>query len=115
MALQEREVLAGQLVLQGLGGRGDDRLLAGEHGGHEVGERLARARAGLHREVPLGGDRLGDGDGHLRLARSLLACGQGLRDALERYSNLIAGGHLATVLTTTDAAGIGCYSRRGAP
>ncbi len=37
-AVDQRQVLLGQLVLQGLGGGGHHHLLAAEHGGHEVGE-----------------------------------------------------------------------------
>ena len=48
---EEGQVLAGQLVLERLGGGGHDRLAPGEDGGHQVGQRLARAGARLDDEV----------------------------------------------------------------
>ena len=67
--LEERQVLAGQLVLQRLGGGGHDGGALREDRRHEVGERLARAGAGLHGDVLALGDPEAHGLGHLPLAR----------------------------------------------
>ena len=50
--VEEREILGGELVLQRLGGGGDDDALRRQHERHQVGERLAGARAGLNDRVP---------------------------------------------------------------
>ena len=67
--LEERDVLEEELLLQVLGAGGDDDALAGEQRRHQVGERLAGARAGLDDQVALVGERGFDGLGHLHLAR----------------------------------------------
>ena len=74
--LQERQILAGQLVLQGFGGRCDDGALAGQHRRHQVAHRLARARTGLHHDVATAGNRRADETRHLALARSVLGVGE---------------------------------------
>ncbi len=65
-----RQVPLVELVLQRLGARRDDDLAAVEQRGHEVGERLAGARAGLGEEGDARGDRPGDGIGHFKLLRA---------------------------------------------
>ncbi len=89
---QARQVARDQLVLQGeRGGRDDHALLRRgrvQHRGHEVGQRLAGAGAGLHEQVPRAAEGRGDRLGHRHLARPLLAvaerghgCCQGLGHA----------------------------------
>ena len=67
------QILVGQLVLEGLGGRGHHHPFAGQGGGHQVGERLAGAGAGLDDQMAPAGHRSGHRDGHLDLARTGLA------------------------------------------
>ena len=83
---EERQVLAGELVLQRLGGRGDDDTRAAGDRRQEVGERLARARARLHDEVPSGIDGLGDELGHPLLAGAVLGLGEVGRDVGELHA-----------------------------
>ena len=104
---QEREVLGGQLVLEGLGGGGDHRGAAGEHGGHQVGQRLAGAGAGLHHQVPAALDGPRHGLGHVGLARAGLAVGEGGGDLRERGHGLLrraAGGRGGAVAGRAVAA-----------
>ncbi len=72
---QPRQVAVNELALQGDGGRGDDdgtAFVGGQlHGGHQVGQRLARPRACLHGEVRAVGHRVPDGLGHDGLTRPL--------------------------------------------
>ncbi len=75
MLLQEGDVLEKELLLQGLGPGGDDNALAGQQRRHQVGERLAGARAGLHDQVTLIGQRGFHGLGHLHLAGAELVIG----------------------------------------
>ncbi len=67
----QRQVARDDLALQGEGGRGDDDALAVDdrvpHGRDEVRERLTRARARLHQEVPAVVDGLGHRLGHAAL------------------------------------------------
>jgi hypothetical protein len=69
------QVTVDELALQGDRGRGDDdraALVGGEpQGGHQVGQRLARAGAGLHGEVRAVGHGVPDGLGHDGLAGPL--------------------------------------------
>ena len=88
---EEREVLGGQLVLQGLRGGGHDRRTAGEDGRDEVGEGLAGPGAGLDHEVPAARHRLGDGLRHVGLAGAGLAVGERGRDAPEGADGLRTG------------------------
>ncbi len=84
--LQERQVRARQLLLQGARvGRDDDAPLllrqgpvAGgvEDGRDEVGQRLADAGAGLDQEMPARGERGGHVPCHARLLRARLERGQ---------------------------------------
>jgi hypothetical protein len=90
---QEGQVLLGELVLQCLGRRRDDDVLARQQRGHEVAERLAGARAGLHDHVATGGDALGDGARHLALSFACLAAAGELRgDEIERAGRVVGGG-----------------------
>ena len=77
------EVLLGQLVLQRLGRRGDDDLLAAQRSRDEVGQGLARSRAGLDHQVGSRDDRLGHGAAHLLLLRPVLAAGHLRRDLVQ--------------------------------
>ena len=80
----EGEVLAGQLVLERLGRGGHHHPALGQQRGHQVGEALAGAGAGLHHQVPAVLDGGGDGDGHRALTGpGLAATGQLGHHALE--------------------------------
>ena len=70
---EEGQVAAGQLVLEGLGGGGDDGSPAGEERRHEVGEGLAGSGPGLDAEEAVGVDHLGHRPGHGLLAGAPLA------------------------------------------
>ena len=88
MLLEEREVLAGQLVLQGLGGGGHDRGALRQDRRHQVGERLAGAGAGLHGDVLALGDPEAHGVGHLALpARASPPPGQLADHPLQRIEH----------------------------
>ena len=61
--------------------------------GHEVGQRLAGAGAGLHEQVALAVDRVGDGVRHLDLAGAL-----GAADPADRgVEELVEGWHQSRV------------------
>src|ERR1019366_4269872 len=66
--LKKGNVFEKKLLLEGLGPGGDDDPLAGEQGGHQVGQRFAGPGAGLHDQVALIGEGALDGFGHLHLA-----------------------------------------------
>ena len=100
---QERQVLGGQLVLQGLRGGGDDRGAARQDGRDEVGEGLARPRARLDDEVPAADDGLGDGLRHVGLAGAWLAVGERGGDEAEGADGLRAGRRRVTAALTTTA------------
>ena len=89
--LDEREVLLGQLVLQRLGGGGHDDLPAAEGGGDEIGQRLARPRAGLDDEMRPGDQRLGHGTAHLLLLGAVLPAGHLRRDLVQAVDGVVAG------------------------
>ena len=77
-----RDVLGGELALQGKRRGGDDDALAvvldePDQRGGEVAERLAGAGAGLDQQVAAAGKRVGDGVGHLELAGPLGAADLG--------------------------------------
>ena len=55
MLLEEWDVLEEELLLEVLGAGGDDDAAARQDGGHQVGQRLAGAGAGLGDEVLLFG------------------------------------------------------------
>jgi hypothetical protein len=72
--LQEGNVLANQLFLKADRVRRDDDLqvlLFADrlNRGHEIGERLADAGAGLDQKLAAAGNCIGDGLGHLQLLR----------------------------------------------
>ena len=58
VALEEREVLAGELILESLRGGGDDRPALSQRNGHEVGERLPGARSRPRDEMEPPGHRV---------------------------------------------------------
>ena len=89
MVGQERQVLARQLVLEGLGRRRDDDPLAALQGGHEVGERLADAGARLDHEMVLVDDGPTDRLGHrLLTGTDLTAAGESCGDAAQRGNDI---------------------------
>src|ERR1017187_1084957 len=95
--LEEVDVLEKELLLQGLGPRGDDDALAGEQGGHQVGERLAGAGAGLHDQVAFVGEGTFDGFGHLHLPGTELVIGVpfGQRPATAKKLTGVSGAGLS--------------------
>src|SRR5580704_998263 len=101
MLLEERNVLEEKLLLKIFGSGGDDDALAGENGGHEIGEGFAGARAGLDDQVLLFGEGAFDCFGHLKLAVAIFEIGMplgektGLRKELADRQGLRGwGGHL---------------------
>ena len=70
---QPRDVALDELVLEGQGGGRDHDPLVVEEGRDEVGQRLAGAGAGLDDQVPMVGQRVGDGLGHGDLSGAFLA------------------------------------------
>ena len=84
---QEREVLGGELVLQRLGGRCDHDTSIGFDRRDEVGERLAGAGAGLHHQMPLAGNGVGDERRHLPLPDAVLGVVEGRGDPAERVAH----------------------------
>ncbi len=105
---EEREVLAGELVLQRLGGGGDDDAPAGCDRRNEVGERLARAGAGLHDEVAPALEGGGDEVGHALLARPLLGVRERGGDGTQRR-----GGRRLRQLTSAIAGSSSSPSNSG--
>ena len=65
-----RQVFLEQLVLQVLGAGGDDHLAAREQRGHQIGEGLAGAGAGLDHQDRVVAYRLGHRQRHLALLRA---------------------------------------------
>ena len=68
-----RDVVVGQLALQGQRRGGDHDPLVGllsqpDQGRRQVAQRLSRPGAGLHEQVPAGVERVGDRVGHLDLS-----------------------------------------------
>ena len=90
--LQERDVLEEELLLQVLGAGGDHDALAGEQRRHQVGERLAGARAGFDDQVALVGQGRFHGLGHLHLAGPEFVIGMplGERPAAEKNWRALA-------------------------
>jgi hypothetical protein len=66
-SFEERDVFQKELLLQRLGGGGDNDALAQAQHRDQIGERLARTGAGFHDEVTLLGERLLDCLRHLEL------------------------------------------------
>ncbi len=85
----ERQVVGGQLVLQGLGRRGDDRGAAREDGRDQVGQRLAGAGPRLDDEVVSLVDRPRRGLGHVGLAGTGLAPRKGGGDPRQRPHGVV--------------------------
>ncbi len=69
----QRQVLVGQLILEGLGRGGHDRSSARFDRGHEIGQGLARSRTRRDDQMGVVLDGPGHGHGHLLLPGSLLA------------------------------------------
>ncbi len=74
--LEERDVLAEELLLEGDRAGGDHGFLAALEDREEVAERLAAARTGLNESVPAGGDGLLNDPRHLKLLRTVFGPGQ---------------------------------------
>ncbi len=79
----ERQVLAGELILECLGGGHHDGALAGHDRRHEVRQRLAGAGSGLHHEVTPGTDRRLHEGRHAALTVTMLGGPQPRRDCVE--------------------------------
>ena len=87
--MQERDVLADELLLQADGVRGDDDAsLGGGTGGldrrHEIREALADAGARLDHQVPRAAQGVGDGVGHAQLLGPRLVIRQAPGDCAVR-------------------------------
>jgi hypothetical protein len=87
-AQQLGQVAAEELVLQGLGGGGQQHPFAAEQGRHQVGEGLAHARAGFDDQHAAGFDGFADGRGHVDLALARRVGGAAVRQ------HTIGGKHL---------------------
>ena len=74
--LHERDVLVGELLLQRLGGGGDDHLEAAARRGEQVGEGLSRSGARFDHQRPPLRQRALDLPGHGELRGSRLERGQ---------------------------------------
>ena len=85
---QARQVLVDELGLQCLGGGGHHDPLAGRERGHQVGQRLAGAGAGLHEQVLARSQRGGDRLDHVPLAGPLLRPRHGGQGGVERRQRL---------------------------
>ena len=101
---QARDVALDQLVLEREGRGGDHDPLVVEEARHEVGQRLAGARACLHQEVLAGAERLRHGLRHLHLAGPLLT-----PERVDRVGEQVAHGrvglaHARTLTTATPSA-----------
>jgi hypothetical protein len=83
MLHEEGEILVGQLVLERLGGSGDNDTTARDDGGDEIGEGLARAGSGLDHEMSTIGDRPRDRLCHLDLPGTWFAGRQCVGDGSE--------------------------------
>ncbi len=89
--LDRRQVLLGELVLQRLGGGGDDHLPAAERRRDEVGQRLAGAGTGLDDEVCPRHQRLGHRPAHLLLLGAVLTARHLRRDLVQSADGVVAG------------------------
>ncbi len=90
---EKRQVLGRQLILQGLGGCGDDDVLAGQDCRDEVAERLARAGTRLDDQMPAMSDCVVDRCGHLLLAGPLLGRRQCCGDLCKGRGHVVRFGH----------------------
>jgi hypothetical protein len=103
-----RGVLAGQLVLEVLGGGGDDDALAGHRGRDEIGERLANAGAGLDHGGRASREGGRDRADHLTLALATLpATGKIVRDEVEQGERAIGVDRLDVLIELHSALGFG--------
>ena len=87
--LEKRNIFVEELFLQILGAGGDDDALAGTNHGHQVGQRLARAGAGLDDQVTLFFERLLDRLRHLQLSAAKFVGGMGARKHSARREELV--------------------------
>ena len=93
-SLQLGQVLVDELVLEGLGGGGYDRLLAAHRDGREVGHRLAGTGAGRDHQVPVLVEGNRHGFAHLPLSGALLpAARHGGDDAAEGFDSGFRDAH----------------------
>ena len=91
---EKRQVLARQLVLERLGGRGHHHLLARHHGRHEIGERLASTGSGLHEKVAPRLDGVGHRSRHSALTLAdLAATGELQGDRVEGGERSVSENH----------------------
>ncbi len=107
---QPRDVALDELVLEREGRGGHDHAAVVEQRGDEVPQRLAGAGAGLHEQVLLAAEGVGDRLGHLHLSRPLLAT-EGLDGGGQHLPHAGVGvvrGHRATLCPTTDSRRSAC-------
>ena len=109
VALEERDVLEEELLLEIFRAGGDDDALAGEDRGDEIGERLAGSRAGFDDQVAFIAKRGFDGFGHFELAGAEFIVGVPLGKesfAAEELANSEGfGGHLKVDFSRRDVKG----------
>jgi hypothetical protein len=72
VALEQRQVVLQDLILQRLGAGGDHHLASGQDRGQQVRERLAGAGAGLAQQQLVARQRLRDGVRHFQLRGAVL-------------------------------------------
>ena len=95
------QVVVGQLVLEGLGGRRHHHSFTGEGRRDQVGQGLAGARAGLDHQVTPVGDGPFHRLGHRLLPRSgLAAVGEARRHRGQRAGHVV--GHVPTLSASPD-------------
>jgi hypothetical protein len=90
-------------VLEGEGRRRDHDPIVTQQARHEVGQRLAGARAGLDEQVLTRGHRIRDGLGHLDLARPFLTA-QRRDGGREHVADGGRVGHRSTLTAVVDSA-----------
>ncbi len=95
-----------ELILQGLGAGGDERLAAVEQRGHQIGDRLAGAGAGLGDQHCVVGDGFGDRTGQFDLLRADAVSGDRAREWSVCAEHRIDG--LATHCVAIPRGAFGC-------
>ena len=98
----ERQILGHDLLLERAGGRRDDHFATTEDRRHQIGERLARARAGLHHERSLGLERALDRLRHGKLPGTIFVARQeaaqwraGAENVVSAHRPTVYGGRMA--------------------